>query len=283
MKIIYFINLLFAIFILIFSLQSCYNSVSSSIECPKKSSAVLTEDRVEELNLTSTVTSRYGQSSTLKPVGYKFEGKEGQLINYSLKGQDICVWLYTSDNQIITSKVLPKKDKYLLQIAQSKGVGTFEIEMSLATTSSNLTKDEAENIIEQWLEAKKSIFGSSYNKSAGERITTDLAYQRQIQSTPGDEESVLEYLSHNGIYYTYQNQRVDEISQIRKIAEDRIRVMATITEQRTVHNTRKDEKITSASYKANNCYEFKNIDGQWKISKTPELIKDCGLVKTPER
>jgi ARC6-like, IMS domain len=275
MKIIYFINL-FALFILTYSLQSCYKSVSSSIDCPKEPSAFLNPKRVEELNLTSTVTSRSGQSSNLQPMGYKFEGEEGQLINYSIKSQDICIWLYAPDNQIITSKALPKKGKYLLQVAQSKGAGTFEIEMSLSTPS-NLTKDEAKNIIEQWLEAKKSIFGSNYNKSEGEKLTTDLAYQSQIQSTPGGEESALEYLSHNSMYYTYQNQRVDEISQIQKIAQDRIRVIAIITEQRILHNPKKDEKIISASYK------FKNIDGQWKISKTPELIKDCGLVKTPER
>jgi ARC6-like, IMS domain len=286
------------IIILIFSqsLESCQQEVISNILCPLQPEAILTSEQVKEVNLSSTVTTLSSHSSALQPIGYKFTAKKGQVINYKIDNPKMCAWLYDPDNQIVNETTLAKDGIYMLQLAQSQGIGSnvTTITLSPATkppkkqpqpsiassiaSSIEMTKNEARSLIEKWLVAKNEIFGSSYDQSVGKNLTTDLAYEKNIKATQNNEESALEYLSKNNIYYTYDNQQVDEISQVKKIAPDRVIVIALVTEQRTLHNLKIGRKTRSASYKANNCYEFKNISGQWKISKTPDLNPDnCGV------
>jgi serine/threonine protein kinase len=141
--------------------------------------------------------------------------------------------------------------------------------------SADLTDTDASNLISQWLEAKKSVFGSSYRKSAGEDLTTGLAYERNITANPGTEESSVDYLSMNGQYYTFDNQQVHKIAENRAINSDEVRVTAIVSEQRTLHDTRTGSSKNSYTNRSTSCYEFKKVDDSWKISKTPELFKSC--------
>jgi serine/threonine protein kinase len=138
-----------------------------------------------------------------------------------------------------------------------------------------MNNNEASSLISQWLEAKKSIFGSNYQKSAGEELTTGLAYQRNITDNSGKEKSSVDELASDEMYYTYSNQQIHKIADIRSIDSDTLRVIAIVSEQRTLHNTRKGSAKDSASNRATSCYEFKKIDNRWKISKTPDLFDSC--------
>jgi hypothetical protein len=300
------------VIILIFSqsLESCQQEVTSNALCPYQPEATLTNERVKEVNLSSTATTLSSHSSTVQPIGYKFTAKKGQIINYQIDNPKMCAWLYDPDNQIVKETTLAKDGIYILQLAQAQGTGSSVTTMTLSSaklpsspkptlppstelpktqyqpsivSSNEMTKNEARSLIEKWLAAKNSIFGSSYDRSAGEHLTTDLAYEKNIKATQNNEKSTLEYLSNNNMYYTYDNQQVDEISQVKKISFDRVIAIALITEQRTLHNLKIGRKTRSASYKANNCYEFKNVSGQWKISKTPDLNPDnCGVNAKPD-
>jgi serine/threonine protein kinase len=147
---------------------------------------------------------------------------------------------------------------------------------SASESSSNtlgLSTDAAARLVGQWMEAKKSLFGPSYIKSAGEGLATGLAYERNITANPGDESSSIDDLSREGAYYTYSNQQVHEIESMQAINSTEVVIVAVVSEQRTLHrggNTR-----NTSSNRARSCYQLKNVDNTWKISKTPELFNSC--------
>jgi serine/threonine protein kinase len=138
-----------------------------------------------------------------------------------------------------------------------------------------MNNNEASSLISQWLEAKKSIFGSSYIKSAGEDLTTGVAYQRNITDNSGNDRSSVDDLARDGMYWTYGNQQVHGIVDIRSIGSDEVRVISIVSEQRTFHNTRTGATKDSITRRAKSCYEFKKVSDRWKISKTPDLFDSC--------
>jgi serine/threonine protein kinase len=138
-----------------------------------------------------------------------------------------------------------------------------------------LTQTDASNLIVQWMEAKKSVFGSSYLKSVGEDLTTGLAYERNINATPGTEPSSVDDLVSNGLYYTYSNQQLHQIVDIQPIGDNEVKVKAIVSEQRTLHNIQTGRTKDSSTFRSKSCYQFKKIGNRWKISKTPELFASC--------
>jgi hypothetical protein len=119
----------------LFFLSSCnfqFNQPQKTSECPQKTTAILIAENLENVNLTTETITKSNQVSSTKAVGYTFKGKSGQTLSYNTD-DDICVWLYSPDNQILQGTKLPEDGKYLLQIAAPKGSKTFKIEMSLGT------------------------------------------------------------------------------------------------------------------------------------------------------
>ncbi|MFM6788709.1 MAG: hypothetical protein ACKPJP_18865, partial [Microcystis panniformis] len=84
-------------------------------------------ENLENVNLTTETITKSNQVSATKAVGYTFKGKSGQNLSYNTD-DDICVWLYSPDNQILQGTKLPEDGKYLLQIAAPKGSKTFKID-----------------------------------------------------------------------------------------------------------------------------------------------------------
>jgi serine/threonine protein kinase len=138
-----------------------------------------------------------------------------------------------------------------------------------------LAQTDASNLIVQWMEAKKSVFGSSYIKSVGEDLTTGLAYERNINANPGTEASSVDDLVSNGLYYTYSNQQLHQIVDIQPIGDNEVKVKAIVSEQRTLHNIKTGRTKDSSTFRSKSCYQFKKIGNRWKISKTPELFASC--------
>jgi|GEM_PF-1308488 len=147
-----------------------------------------------------------------------------------------------------------------------------------AANTNELTKDEARNILSQWLEAKKSIFGSNYQKEAGEELTTGQAYERNITAKPGDGESSVDYLKRSGSYYTYELQKIHRISSIQQVSSNQVLVRAIISEYLTLHraNGRSEPEENN---RFSSCYLLQKDEDSWKIAKTPLLMKSlCNQV-----
>lgn len=65
---------------------------------------------------------------------YAFEAQAGQRLEYETK-DDICIWVYTPDNQLIDPKDIPATGKYIIQLAVPQGSKTFELVVRLETTA----------------------------------------------------------------------------------------------------------------------------------------------------
>lgn len=121
------------------SSQSANNVSSTSNECPEKGR--LSNNNVKSVSLNGQTLKESGMVSPDKNQGYTFEAKSGQKISYHTKG-DICIWLYSPDNQLLNSpdnqllnsKVLSQTGKYTIQLASRQGAQTFELEMGLDTS-----------------------------------------------------------------------------------------------------------------------------------------------------
>jgi hypothetical protein len=112
--------------------------VDSSPGCPEKPTLNLDQQTVEEIDLDQSLV-KSGRVTTTKSLGYRFDAESGQTLNYSTN-DDVCIVIYTPDNQIIESGELTTSGKYVLQVSAPQGTRTFNLSMSLTTPQ--LVSDE---------------------------------------------------------------------------------------------------------------------------------------------
>jgi ARC6-like, IMS domain len=143
-----------------------------------------------------------------------------------------------------------------------------------SSKSSTLSDETAKNLISQWLQAKNRVFGSNYDKSSTQDLLTGLAYEKNITSSSSSDQSSVDDLKNDGMYYTYENQIVHQITSISD-DNDIANVKAIVSERRLLHSTRQGTTKSSSSDHKTVCYEFSRTNSNWKISKTPELFSSC--------
>jgi hypothetical protein len=120
------------IVLLLIGIQSCQDKTISNKTpsvCSKEPTVKL--ENVKNVELTSTITNIDGQTANNRPMGYRFTAKKGQRLMYKVKTNNICSWLYDSNNKLIDSPILPENGTYIFQIASSEGSGTFQLELSI--------------------------------------------------------------------------------------------------------------------------------------------------------
>jgi hypothetical protein len=118
----------------LFSICGCQNSGSDSgvkSFCSNLPSFTLDSKRVEQINISSSEIKQSGVVSGQQSIGYIFAGRKGQKFNYQVKNPNVCVYLYTPDSQLLSNNILPKDGKYIVQVENSQGAGSFDILMSL--------------------------------------------------------------------------------------------------------------------------------------------------------
>jgi hypothetical protein len=111
----------------------------SSNQCPKQPEGVLETSNVKSISLNNKATKESGMVSTEKSMGYTFEATSGQKLHYDTDDK-VCIWVYTPDNQVISSKSLPQTGKYMIQVSARNGSTTFDLEISLETETSQSTE-----------------------------------------------------------------------------------------------------------------------------------------------
>ena len=103
-------------------------------ECPKQPQSVLQANQVKFISPGTDGESLSGIINKDRSQAYAFEAQAGQRLEYETK-DDICIWVYTPDNQLIETKDLPATGKYIIQIAVPQGSKTFELVVRLETTT----------------------------------------------------------------------------------------------------------------------------------------------------
>lgn len=112
------------------SVKSAVQPNSTSNRCPEQPEGSLASNDVKSVWLGTQSVKETGMVSPDKYLGYTFEAKSEQILSYRTN-DNICIWVYTPDNQLLTSTKLPSDGKYLMQVAALTGSTTFEVEMSL--------------------------------------------------------------------------------------------------------------------------------------------------------
>jgi hypothetical protein len=105
------------------------NQVITS-QCPSQPTAVLEINNVKPISLGFQTINETGMVTNNKSLGYTFTAKSGDKLVYKTN-QDICIWIYTPDNQLITNPILPLDGKYTVQLAAIKGSTTFNLGLEL--------------------------------------------------------------------------------------------------------------------------------------------------------
>jgi Tfp pilus assembly protein PilO len=121
------------------------NSAESN-KCPDQPIQSLQASNVKSITLPAKLSDTASQEIQL---GYTFEAKSGQKINLR-NIDDLCIWIYSPDNQLLNGADLPKTGKYTVQIASKKDSQKLDIDVgfndvNLATTSPSATKQNLTN------------------------------------------------------------------------------------------------------------------------------------------
>lgn len=258
------------------------------ISCAEKPKVILSKENVTEISLEDQIVNKSSQASADKTVGYTFTAQAGQKLSYHTK-DDVCIWIYTPDNQLLNSGELPQSGKYTLQISAPKGSTTFNLEMSLGTleasqpsetssssaenstsetstsTSSivevaNLNQEQALQLVQKWYKAKPQIFGPSFDQSLVEQYATGKLYQDKLK--PGGS---IDWLRSHDSYYTYDYSRVNNVISFSN-SSSRPSIIVNVSEELYLHHPRGIDRKNSGAYNADFIYFFDKDNGVWKLS-----------------
>ena len=115
----------------LFNSRSAIAPVNSSPGCPEKPTLNLDQQTVEDINLDQSLV-KSGRVTATEAVGYQFDAQSGQTLTYSTN-EDVCIVVYTPDNQIIDGGELPTSGKYIVQVSSPQDERAFDLKMSLTT------------------------------------------------------------------------------------------------------------------------------------------------------
>jgi ARC6-like, IMS domain/Ankyrin repeats (3 copies) len=129
-----------------------------------------------------------------------------------------------------------------------------------AFTSSVITEKDAVNLISNWLEAKRKVFASPYDRQIAAEYTTDVLYQ-DITKSGGS----VDWLRDNNAYYTFGVQKIEPTG-VFSASGDRATIEVRVTEDRTFYvNGKVDDTQTDFDTKLVR-YTLYFTDGRWKIA-----------------
>jgi hypothetical protein len=130
---------------------------AASQGCPRQPEDVLKSANVKAISLSEQPLYESEVAKKGNSQGFIFEAQAGQKLNYQTES-DICVWVYSPDNQLLSSQDLPTDGKYTIQVSVPQGSKTFEIAISLdAEQSSNVSdfnqsdRQNEQSMIGTWL------------------------------------------------------------------------------------------------------------------------------------
>ena len=262
-------KLIWLVVIINFMLLSCSSETRTSQrsgDCgsqPPKS-AVLDAKNVQEINFEADSITKSGDVGENKSVGYRFTGHKGQKLTYQVNN-DVCVWVYTPDNDLLTGTELPKNGKYLIQLSSLKQSATFNLEVA---TIAHLSQEYAVNLVKKWLQAKKTLFASPFDAKLGSELLTGTLYVDKISGV----ESSIAWLKKYNSYYRYDRQTVDQVKDFKAISDREGSIDLIVGEGRTLCQNGKPKIGDNTIYDKTLIRYSLQLDGnRWKISQIKSL------------
>ena len=273
------------------------NAISSS-GCAEKPMVSLSGKDVETVALNESTITKSGQVSASKNIGYTFTATTGQKLSYSTDA-NICIWVFTPDNEILKGGQLSKNGKYIIQVAAPQGAKTFDLKISLGlleTASStptasptntpennnsqsslendnlqpenDISQEQALELVQKWYAAKPRIFAPPFDRDLLNELATGKLYQRV-----GGEDGSIDWLQKYNRYYTYNKSAITNIMGFSS-SGSRPYIKVRVVEELYLQGEKGIDKTNSGEYKIDYIYFFTKENGTWKIYSN-EKISDA--------
>jgi hypothetical protein len=273
------------------------NAISSS-GCAEKPIVSLSGKEVETVALNESTITKSGQVSASKNIGYTFTATIGQKLSYSTDA-DVCLWVFTPDNEILKGGDLSKNGKYIIQVAAPQGAKTFDLKISLGlleTASStptasptntpennnsqsslendnlqpenDISQEQALELVQKWYAAKPRIFAPPFDRDLLNELATGKLYQRV-----GGEGGSIDWLQKYNRYYTYNKSAITNIMGFSS-SGSRPYIKVRVVEELYLQGEKGIDKTNSGEYKIDYIYFFTKENGTWKIYSN-EKISDA--------
>lgn len=281
------------------------NAISSS-GCAEKPMVSLSGKDVETVALNESTITKSGQVSASKNIGYTFTATTGQKLSYSTDA-DICLWVFSPDNEILKGGELSKNGKYVIQVAAPQGAKTFDLKMSLGlletasstptasptnnpentpeNTSENnnsqsslendnlqpendISQEQALELVQKWYAAKPRIFAPPFDRDLLNELATGKLYQRV-----GGEDGSIDWLQKYNRYYTYNKSEITNVMGFSS-SGSRPYIKVRIIEELYLQGEKGIDKTNSGEYQIDYIYFFAKENGTWKIYSN-EKISDA--------
>ncbi len=114
------------------------------ITCPPTPKNVLEANQLKSISISAFSTQLSGLVTPDRDQGYIFKANAGQKFKYN-KLDDVCIWVYTPNNQLMTSSTFPIDGKYIMQVASLQQSVNFDIYVSLEVNP-NIKQEINENL-----------------------------------------------------------------------------------------------------------------------------------------
>ncbi|BAZ86393.1 ARC6/PARC6 family protein [Dolichospermum compactum] len=281
------------------------NAISSS-GCAEKPMVSLSGKDVETVALNESTITKSGQVSASKNIGYTFTATTGQKLSYSTDA-DVCLWVFSPDNEILKGGELSKNGKYVIQVAAPQGAKTFDLKMSLGlletasstptasptnnpentpeNTSENnnsqsslendnlqpendISQEQALELVQKWYAAKPRIFAPPFDRDLLNELATGKLYQRV-----GGEDGSIDWLQKYNRYYTYNKSEITNVMGFSS-SGSRPYIKVRIIEELYLQGEKGIDKTNSGEYQIDYIYFFAKENGTWKIYSN-EKISDA--------
>jgi hypothetical protein len=114
--------------------------------CPQAPNEPLLSESVQTADLKGGKVDLTGQIRSGQSLGFTFQGKAGQPLNFSTQ-DNLCIWVFTPSNQLLQGGTLPEDGQYIIQLGTPSGTTTFSLNLDLneqkeTITSSKLDSDD---------------------------------------------------------------------------------------------------------------------------------------------
>ena len=128
-----------------------------------------------------------------------------------------------------------------------------------------ITRQDVENLITRWLQAKQKIFASPFDKQSVSEMTTGDLYS-EIANPDGR----VDWLRKNNAYYQFSSQAVKQVENL-DYQNNRITVVVIVSESRTLYVNGKINPKNTGMDTRRVRYVLEQINGVWKISNYTTL------------
>lgn len=124
------------------------------------------------------------------------------------------------------------------------------------SSSSGLSRQQAINLISEWLREKKQIFSSPFNQSILSELTTGKLYTDSINS--------IAWLRNNNARYQYGFQKIESVEAFSSTGNQAVLEVRVAEDATLFINGRIDPK--ASGFKTRSIiYSLQRVDGVWKI------------------